>query len=58
MGCQGHGATLEHHTPALNRLDEVFGALGNEDKAGLVGMEFQNPTESLLCHHREIVGVI
>jgi hypothetical protein len=49
---------LEHHAAALDRFNEVLGALCNETEARLVRVELQNTAQRLLRHHREIVGVI
>jgi hypothetical protein len=58
MRVETYRKTLEEYTAALNGLDEVFRALGNEAEAGLMGVEFENPPERLLCYNREIIGII
>lgn len=55
---EGNRMELEHHTAALDRFNEVLGALSNETESRLVCVELQNAAQRLLRHHREIVGVV
>jgi hypothetical protein len=55
---ESHRVALHHHTATLNRLDKVLGALRDKTEAGLVGVEFQNATESLLSDRGKVVGII
>jgi hypothetical protein len=55
-----HGSELENDTAALDWFNDVFGGLGNENKACLVRVEFQDTTERLLGHLRKIrlLGIV
>ena len=58
MCCQIHRFTGQHHTPALDRFNEVFATLRHKAEPCLVRMEFQNASQRLLGHDRKVVGII
>jgi hypothetical protein len=59
---KGHRVKLENYTAALNRLNEVLGALGDETESRLVCIELHDTAESLLDDNMvlavDIVGII
>jgi hypothetical protein len=58
MLVQGDRHTLEDHTPALDRFDKVFGALGDETESALSHVDLENAAQSLLRHDGQIVGIV
>jgi hypothetical protein len=54
MNVEWYGGKLENDTSTLDRLDDVFWALSNENESSLVRVEFENAAEGLLGHLGEI----